>query len=54
MTFIGLYFMSEVMVKLARRVRGHSVTLTEVSMHLIECNHGHISHKRYNHLHFSS
>ena len=31
------------MLKLARRARGHFVTLIEIRMHLIRCKPGHIS-----------
>ena len=34
MTF--LYYISEVMVKFRRKARGHSVTVTEVVLHLTE------------------
>ena len=37
------YLSSEVMVKSVRGVRGHFVTLVEISMHLMECNPEHIS-----------
>lgn len=37
------YLSSEVMVKSVSKVRGHFVTLVEISMHLMECNPGHIS-----------
>ena len=42
MTFICLYFSPEVKVRFTRRAMGHFVTLTEVGMHMIECNPGHI------------
>ena len=38
MTFTCLYFLPKVMVKISRKVWGHFVTLTEVAMHLTECN----------------
>ena len=37
------YLSSEVMVKSVSKVRGHFVTLVEISMHLMEYNPEHIS-----------
>ena len=38
------YFLPEVMMKFARKAKGHFAMLIEVGMHLIECISGHNSH----------
>ena len=38
-----LYSETQVMLKLARRAKGHFMTLIEIPMHLIRCKPGHIS-----------
>ena len=37
-----LYSETQVMLKLARRARGHFMTLIEIRVHLIRCKPGHI------------
>ena len=40
-----MYSSSKAILKLSQSMRGHFVTLIEVSMHLITCNSGHVVYK---------